>query len=136
MIDILQNVINAGTGNRLRRAPYNITAKMGGKTGTTNFNSDGWFMGFTPSLVTGVWVGGDERYIHFNTMAQGQGASTALPIYGRYMTKVYADKTLPYKQDEEFPAPPPGFSPCFKESFGPDSVSVSVPVEAIDNVYD
>ena len=136
MIDILQNVINAGTGNRLRRAPYNITAKMGGKTGTTNFNSDGWFMGFTPSLVTGVWVGGDERYIHFNTMVQGQGASTALPIYGRYMTKVYADKTLPYKQDEEFPAPPPGFSPCFKESFGPDSVSVSVPVEAIDNVYD
>ena len=114
MIDILQNVINAGTGNRLRRAPYNITAKMGGKTGTTNFNSDGWFMGFTPSLVTGVWVGGDERYIHFNTMAQGQGASTALPIYGRYMTKVYADKTLKYKQDEDFPAPPPGFTPCFK----------------------
>ena len=136
MIDILQNVINAGTGNRLRRAPYNITAKMGGKTGTTNFNSDGWFMGFTPSLVTGVWVGGDERYIHFNTMAQGQGASTALPIYGRYMTKVYADKTLKYKQDEDFPAPPPGFTPCFKESFGTDSIVAPVTIEAIENVYD
>lgn len=136
MLDILQNVINAGTGNRLRRAPFNITAKMGGKTGTTNFNSDGWFMGFTPSLVTGVWVGGDERYIHFNTMAQGQGASTALPIYGRYMTEVYSDKTLPYKQDEEFPAPPEGFSPCYKESFGTDSVASSVPVEAIDNIYE
>lgn len=136
MIDILQNVINAGTGNRLRRAPYNITAKMGGKTGTTNFNSDGWFMGFTPSLVTGVWVGGDERYIHFNTMAQGQGASTALPIYGRYMTKVYADKTLKYKQDEDFPAPPPGFAPCFKESFGTDSIVAPVTIEAIENVYD
>ena len=135
MIDILQNVINAGTGNRLRRAPYNITAKMGGKTGTTNFNSDGWFMGFTPSLVTGVWVGGDERYIHFNTMAQGQGASTALPIYGRYMTKVYADKTLKYKQDEDFPAPPPGFTPCFKESFGTDSIVAPVTIEAIENVY-
>ena len=71
MVNILQNVINSGTGSRLRRAPYNITAVMGGKTGTTNYNADGWFMGFTPNLVSGVWVGGDERYIHFNRMAQG-----------------------------------------------------------------
>ncbi len=136
MVDILQNVINAGTGNRLRRAPYNITAKMGGKTGTTNYNSDGWFMGFTPSLVSGVWVGGDERYIHFNSMAQGQGASMALPIYGRYMKKVYADSTLPYKQGDLFPNPPEGFQPCYKESFGSDSIAISAPVEALDNVYE
>lgn len=87
MVNILQNVINSGTGSRLRRAPYNITAVMGGKTGTTNYNADGWFMGFTPNLVSGVWVGGDERYIHFNRMAQGQGAAMALPIYGLYMKK-------------------------------------------------
>ncbi len=111
MVNILQNVINSGTGSRLRRAPYNITAVMGGKTGTTNYNADGWFMGFTPNLVSGVWVGGDERYIHFNRMAQGQGAAMALPIYGLYMKKVYADKSLPYSQTLQFPEPPAGFSP-------------------------
>ena len=110
MVNILQNVINSGTGSRLRRAPYNITAVMGGKTGTTNYNADGWFMGFTPNLVSGVWVGGDERYIHFNRMAQGQGAAMALPIYGLYMKKVYADKSLPYSQTLQFPEPPAGFS--------------------------
>ena len=115
MVNILQNVINSGTGSRLRRAPYNITAVMGGKTGTTNYNADGWFMGFTPNLVSGVWVGGDERYIHFNRMAQGQGAAMALPIYGLYMKKVYADKSLPYSQTLQFPEPPAGFSPCYKE---------------------
>lgn len=118
MVNILQNVINSGTGSRLRRAPYNITAVMGGKTGTTNYNADGWFMGFTPNLVSGVWVGGDERYIHFNRMAQGQGAAMALPIYGLYMKKVYADKSLPYSQTLQFPEPPAGFSPCYKESYG------------------
>ena len=116
MVNILQNVINSGTGSRLRRAPYNITAVMGGKTGTTNYNADGWFMGFTPNLVSGVWVGGDERYIHFNRMAQGQGAAMALPIYGLYMKKVYADKSLPYSQTLQFPEPPAGFSQCYKES--------------------
>lgn len=136
MINILQNVINAGTGNRLRRAPYNITAAMGGKTGTTNYNADGWFMGFTPHLVSGVWVGGDERYIHFNSMAQGQGASMALPIYGLYMQKVYADKSLPYSQQDQFPNPPAGFQPCYKESYGTDSIPDSTPVEAFDNIYD
>jgi penicillin-binding protein 1A len=105
ILSILLNVVDGGTGNRLRRAPYNITAQTGGKTGTTNFNADGWFMGFTPELVSGVWVGGDERYIHFNSMAEGQGASMALPIYGLYISKVYADPTLPYKQDARFHFP-------------------------------
>lgn len=135
MVNILQNVINSGTGSRLRRAPYNITAVMGGKTGTTNYNADGWFMGFTPNLVSGVWVGGDERYIHFNRMAQGQGAAMALPIYGLYMKKVYADKSLPYSQTLQFPEPPAGFSPCYKESCG-DAPAAETPVEAIDNAFE
>lgn len=135
MVNILQNVINSGTGSRLRRAPYNITAVMGGKTGTTNYNADGWFMGFTPNLVSGVWVGGDERYIHFNRMAQGQGAAMALPIYGLYMKKVYADKSLPYSQTLQFPKPPAGFSPCYKESYG-DAPAAETPVEAIDNAFE
>ena len=105
ILSILLNVVDSGTGNRLRRAPYNLVAQMGGKTGTTNSNSDGWFMGFTPELVAGTWVGGDERYIHFNTMANGQGAEMALPIYGKFMRKVYNDKTLPYDQSSRFVFP-------------------------------
>ncbi len=135
ILDMLQNVINAGTGNRVRRAPYNIIAPMGGKTGTTNYNADGWFMGFTPELVSGVWVGGDERYIHFNTMAQGQGASMALPIYGLYMKKVYADKSLPYSQTARFPEPPAGFVACDKEDFG-DPVVTSEPEEAFEGAFE
>ena len=84
---------------------------MGGKTGTTNRNSDGWFMGFTPSLVSGCWVGGEERDIHFDTMRDGQGASMALPVWGIFMQKVYADKSLGYSQDERFEIPD-DFDPC------------------------
>ena len=110
MLVMLRAVINEGTGGRVRRL-YHITADMGGKTGTTNNNSDGWFMGFTPSLVSGCWVGGEERDIHFDRMADGQGASMALPIWGIYMTKVYADKTLGYSQEEKFDIPDE-FDPC------------------------
>ncbi|MDE7410529.1 MAG: transglycosylase domain-containing protein [Paramuribaculum sp.] len=105
ILSILLNVVNGGTGNRLRRAPFNLTAEMGGKTGTTNYNADGWFMGFTPRLVSGVWVGGEERYIHFNGMGYGQGASMALPIYGKYMKKIYDDPSLPYSQSTRFTFP-------------------------------
>lgn len=110
MLVMLRAVINEGTGGRVRRL-YHITADMGGKTGTTNNNSDGWFMGFTPSLVSGCWVGGEERDIHFDRMADGQGASMALPIWGIYMNKVYADKTLGYSQEEKFDIPDE-FDPC------------------------
>ena len=115
MIEMLRAVINEGTGGRIRRV-YNITADMGGKTGTTQNNSDGWFMGFTPSLVTGCWVGGEERDIHFDRMSDGQGASMALPIWGLYMNKVYADETLPYSQDEEFDIPK-GWDPCLGQLY-------------------
>ncbi len=110
ILSILLNVVDSGTAASLR-GRFGITAQMGGKTGTTNSNSDSWFMGFTPDLVTGVWVGGEERYIHFNTMALGQGARAALPIYGYYMQKVYADKKLPYRQDARFDFPA-NFNPC------------------------
>ena len=105
ILSVLLNVVDSGTGNRLRRAPFNITAQTGGKTGTTNDNADGWFMAFTPDLVSATWVGGEERYIHFNNMAQGQGASMALPIYGKYISKVYADPSLHYSQDSRFEFP-------------------------------
>ena len=109
MLVMLRAVINEGTGGRVRR--YGITADMGGKTGTTNDNSDAWFMGFTPSLVSGCWVGGDERDIRFGRMTYGQGAAAALPIWAMYMKKVYDDPTLGYDQQERFKLPE-GFDPC------------------------
>lgn len=105
ILSILLNVVDAGTGSRLRRAPFNLTAQIGGKTGTTNSNSDAWFMGFTPDLVTATWVGGEEKPIHFNRTAEGQGASAALPIFGKFITKCFADPTLPYKQTSRFNFP-------------------------------
>ena len=110
MLSMLMNVVNSGTGRRLR-GQYGITAETGGKTGTTNFNSDGWFMAFTPELVTGTWVGGEERYIHFVSTAMGQGAEAALPIYALYMQQVYKDASLPYQQSTKFPIPK-DFNPC------------------------
>lgn len=111
MLYMLRSVIDGGTGSRIRRI-YGLTAPMGGKTGTTQNNSDGWFMGFTPSLVGGVWVGGEERSIHFDGMSMGQGAAMALPVYGLYMQKVYADKTLGYSQEEQFDVPAQYANPC------------------------
>ena len=87
------------------RYRYGLTVPMGGKTGTTNNNSDGWFMCFTPSLVSGTWVGGEDRGIHFDNMAEGQGASMALPICGLYMQKVLADPELGYSSEEQFDVP-------------------------------
>ena len=117
MIEMLRAVINEGTGGRIRRI-YKITADMGGKTGTTQNNSDGWFMGFTPNLVTGCWVGGEDRDIHFDRMSDGQGASMALPIWGLYMNKVYADETLPYSQKDTFDIPH-DFDPCASKQLVP-----------------
>ena len=111
MITMLRGVVDGGTGSRVRFR-YNLRMPMGGKTGTTQNNSDGWFMGFTPSLVNGCWVGGEDRSIHFDSMTEGQGASMALPIWSLYMQKVYADPDLGYTQDEEFDVP---------ETFNPNS---------------
>ena len=103
-LGMLRKVIDGGTGGRVRFV-YGIKAPMGGKTGTTQNHSDGWFIGFTPSLVAGCWVGGDDRSIHFDTMDEGQGARMALPIFGLFMQKIYADKTLGYSDAEDFDVP-------------------------------
>lgn len=104
MIYMLRNVMDHGTGVRARLR-YGLKAPMGGKTGTSQNNSDGWFVGFTPSLVSGVWVGGEDRSIHFDRMALGQGANMALPIFSLYMQKVYADSNLGYDTAEQFDIP-------------------------------
>lgn len=113
MIEMLRAVMNGGTGSRMRYR-YNITCDMGGKTGTTNRNSDAWFMGFTPSLVSGCWVGGEDRDIHFDSTSMGQGANMALPVWAYYMQKVFADRSLGYSPDEKFDIPE-GFNPCSSE---------------------
>ncbi|MDE6651885.1 MAG: transglycosylase domain-containing protein, partial [Paramuribaculum sp.] len=135
ILSMLLNVVDGGTGSRLRRPPYNLTAQTGGKTGTTNSNSDGWFMAFTPQLVAGAWVGGEERFIHFNSGAMGQGASAALPIYGSFMKKVYSDSTLPYSQDVRFNFP--AIDLCEKEFLG-ESVDYDNDAEeaSIEGVFD
>ena len=104
MIYMLQNVMDHGTGVRARFR-YGLKAPMGGKTGTSQNHSDGWFVGFTPSLVSGVWVGGEDRSIHFDNMTAGQGANMALPIWSIYMQKVYADEELGYSVEEQFDIP-------------------------------
>ncbi len=101
MISMLRGVIDGGTGVRVRYR-YGLRMPMGGKTGTTQNNSDGWFIGFTPSLVSGVWVGGEDRDIHFDYISQGQGATMALPIWALYMQKVLADPKLGYSASEMF----------------------------------
>ena len=110
MITLMRGVMDGGTGGRMR-GRYKIQAPMGGKTGTTNDNSDGWFVGYTPSLTFGAWVGGDERDIHFASMAIGQGASAALPIAAYFLQKVYADNSLHYSPSENFNMPS-NFNPC------------------------
>lgn len=131
MLVMLRAVINEGTGGRVRR--YGITADMGGKTGTTNDNSDAWFMGFTPSLVSGCWVGGEERDIHFDYMKDGQGAALALPIWTKYMHKVYADQTLGYDPKETFKLPD-GFDPCKDFSISGDSI-IDEPASGLDDLF-
>lgn len=110
MVTLMRGVIDSGTGHRMR-ARYHLTVPMAGKTGTTNDNSDGWFVGYTPSLSFGGWVGGEERDIHFASMAIGQGANAALPISAYFLMKVFADKSLGYSQEEDFDIPE-GFDPC------------------------
>lgn len=93
MCNLLEGVVNSGTGVRLRYK-YKLTNPMGGKTGTTQQHADGWFIGVTPDLVGGVWVGAEDRSIHFQNLANGQGANMALPIWAKFLQKAYADSGL------------------------------------------
>jgi penicillin-binding protein 1A len=98
-LSLLKGVVEFGTGMRLR-FKYGLSNPIAGKTGTSQNQSDGWFMGITPDLVSGVWVGCEDRSIHFRTTYLGQGANTALPIWGLYMKKVYDDKTINLSQSD------------------------------------
>ena len=126
MLVLLKAVVDGGTAGRLRYK-YHLTGEIGGKTGTTNRNADAWFMGFTPELVSGCWVGGEDRDIHFDSMRMGQGATMALPIWAYYMQKVYADRTLGYDPKAKFKLPA-SFNPCTSEE--------TVEMNGIDEVYE
>ena len=123
----LMAVVDEGTAGRLRFR-YHIPGEIGGKTGTTNRNSDAWFMGFTPQLVSGVWVGGEDRDIHFDNMRMGQGATMALPIWAYFMKKVYRDQSLPYDSTAVFDVPE-DFNPCGHED-------MTTEPNEIDEVYE
>ena len=130
MIYMLKAVVDGGTGSRLR-FKYNLKGDIAGKTGTTNNNSDAWFMGVTPTLVSGMWVGGDDRDIHFDSMAWGQGASMALPIFALYMQKVYKDKRLGYSDQATFDLPE-GYNPCEMD----ESALLELGEESIEEVFE
>jgi len=129
MLYMLKAVVDGGTGGRLRYR-YGFKGELGGKTGTTNNNSDAWFMGLTPTLVSGVWVGGDDRDIHFDSMAMGQGATMALPVFALYMQRVYADKRLGYNPNAVFDMPE-GYNPCTIDDSGLQDASDGVSIEDI-----
>lgn len=127
MLVELMAVVDEGTAGRLRFR-YHIPGEIGGKTGTTNRNSDAWFMGFTPQLVSGVWVGGEDRDIHFDNMRMGQGATMALPIWAYFMKKVYRDQSLPYDSTAVFDVP---------EDFNPRGhEDMTTEPNEIDEVYE
>ena len=132
MLVMLRAVVNEGTGGRVRR--LGVKADMGGKTGTTNYNADGWFMGFTPSLVSGCWVGGEDRDIHFDTMLHGQGASMALPIWTKYMVKVLGDKSLGYDENETFQLPE-GYDPRKDDINLEGDTHIEEPIEGLDELF-
>jgi penicillin-binding protein 1A len=105
MANLMQGVVNSGTGVRLK-AKYGLTGEIAGKTGTTNDQSDGWFIGYTPSLTAGVWVGAEDRQVHFESLSLGGGSNMALPIWGIFMQKCRSDKSLGMDPEEKFMAPP------------------------------
>lgn len=135
MIDLLRGVIDGGTGLRLRTRAYpyyiGFETPVAGKTGTTQNNSDGWFMAFVPNLITGVWVGGEDRDIHFDNIRNGQGSSTALPIWGLYMNKIFNDKELNkiYSRTNQFSIPA-NYKACNnEESVSEENVSTNTDSE-------
>ncbi len=104
MANLMQGVVNSGTGVRLR-AKYALKGEIAGKTGTTNDQSDGWFIGYTPSLTAGVWVGAEDRQVHFESLSLGGGSNMALPIWGIFMQKVLKDGTLGVYETDRFVKP-------------------------------
>ncbi len=135
MLDMLKAVVDGGTGGRLRRL-YNLKGEMGAKTGTTNDNSDAWFMSFTPEIVASAWVGGEEPSIHFDRMAYGQGAAAALPIHGLFYQRVYADPGLKYSDNGKFDIPA-DFQPCYDtQRYSSDFYLDEDPIEQSEGIDD
>lgn len=130
MLDMLQAVIDGGTGYRARR--MGVEGPLGGKTGTTQKNSDGWFVGFSPQISAACWVGGEDTGIHFDNMGDGQGAAVALPIFSIFLKKVYDDRTIKeYKPDAEFEKIPAYSNVCGR---GADEATEE-PSIGIDNMF-
>ncbi len=130
MLYMLKGVVEGGTAGRLRYK-YNIPGDIAGKTGTTNNNSDAWFMGITPTLVSGCWVGGEDRDIHFTMTSMGQGAAGALPVWAYYMRRVYNDKRLGYNSEAVFDLPA-GYNPCQYDESGLEDV----PEEDVGEIFE
>ena len=125
MVNLMQGVVNEGTAGRLRSV-YKLTGQLAGKTGTTNDQSDGWFIGYTPKITAGVWVGAEDRQVHFESLALGGGSNMALPIWGIFMKKVLEDGTLGISSNDLF-VKPPGFELDLRCTGGDDdNSSVSV----------
>ena len=118
MVKLLQGVIDKGSGGRLRWK-YGLYNDIAGKTGTTQNHSDGWFIGFVPDLVTGVWTGADNRAVRFRDLSLGQGAEMALPIWGGFMKKLYKDENIDVSNG----------------SFKYPTNGVSVPLDCNNNKY-
>ena len=133
MLYMMMGVVDNGTAGRLRYR-YKLEGQIGAKTGTTNNNSDGWFIAFTPQLVSGCWVGGEERDIHFDSMSMGQGATMALPIWAIFMKKVYADPSLGYSPTVKFDMPA-DYNPCYHAGSGGEQDTFEK-VDAIDEVFE
>lgn len=125
MVNLMQGVVNEGTAGRLRSV-YQLTGQLAGKTGTTNDQSDGWFIGYTPKITAGVWVGAEDRQVHFESLALGGGSNMALPIWGIFMKKVLENGTLGISSNDVF-VKPPGFELDLRCTGGDDdNSSVSV----------
>jgi len=142
MVNMMEGVVNNGTANRLRSV-YGLKGEIAGKTGTTNDNSDGWFIGYTPYITAGVWVGGEDRQVHFNSLALGGGSNMALPIWGIWMTKCLADPSLGFNEEELFPEPPGGAMSMncdvdrgvFLGGYGDENVDASTAEENEESYY-
>ena len=133
MVNLMEGVVQGGTASRLRYR-YKLNGEIAGKTGTTNDNADGWFIGYTPTLTAGVWTGAEDRQVHFQSTALGQGAHMSLPTWGLFMQKVIADGTLGVSANDRFIAPP-GMDMSFGCDGGDSDAAAIKSQETIEDYY-
>ena len=133
MVNLMKGVVNEGTAARIR-SKYMAEGEVAGKTGTTNDQSDGWFIGYTPKLTAGVWVGAEDRQVHFSSLALGGGSNMALPIWGIFMKKVLEDGTLGVTKYDQFVAPQ-GFSLNLNCTGSDDDIAAQGHKQAEENYF-